>query len=94
MRRDADFFSEREVELVYIAKKLSEAQALEALLTSAGVDYAVEADEYMGGLIFRHVRVGAFFYVLREAAEQTRETMRTGGYRPQHPPEHTTAHSD
>ena len=94
MRRDADFFGDRDVELVYIAKKLSEAQALEALLSSAGVDYAVEADEYLGGFIFRRVRVGAFFYVLPEAAVQARQAMESGGYRPQRPPEEVTAAQD
>lgn len=88
MRRDPDFFGERDAELIYIAKKLTEAQALEALLTSAGVDYAVEADEYLGGFLFRRVRIGAFFYVLPEAARYARQAMETAGYRPQQgPPE-------
>ena len=83
MRRDAEFFGEREVELIYIAKRLSEAQALEALLTSAGLDYLVEADQYFGGFIFQRARIGAFFYALAEAAAQARQVMEAGGYRPQ-----------
>jgi len=86
VRKDAEFFGERDAELIYIAKKLSEAKALETLLTSAGVDYAVETDEYLGGLIFQRVRVGAFFYVLPEAAAQARLAIETAGYRPQRPP--------
>jgi hypothetical protein len=81
MRRDADFFEDREMDLVYIAKKLKEALRLESALTQAGVDYAVEPDKYAGGVIFRSERVGAFFYVLPEAAERAREIMREHGFR-------------
>jgi hypothetical protein len=81
MRRDAEFFGESEMDLVYIAKKLQEALRLEALFTEAGLDYAVEPDKYSGGVIFRSERVGAFFYVLPEAAEQARVVMRENGFR-------------
>ena len=92
MRKDADFFGERDVELIYIAKRLSEAQALEALLASAGLDYLVEPDQYFGGFIFQRVRIGAFFYVPAEAAAQARQVMEAEGYRPQKtPPEGATA---
>ena len=69
------------MDLVYIAKKLQEALRLESLFTEAGVDYAVEPDKYSGGVIFRSERVGAFFYVLPEAAEQARLVMREHGFR-------------
>jgi hypothetical protein len=83
MRRDRDFFHEQDVELVYIAKRLSEAQDLESLLTSANTDYLVEADHYLGGFLFQRVRVGAFFYVLAGAAEPARQLLEAHGYRPQ-----------
>ncbi|MCC7176331.1 MAG: hypothetical protein IT159_14160 [Bryobacterales bacterium] len=86
VRRDAEYFGDREAELIYIAKRLAEARALEGLLTSGGIDYAVEPDEYLGGLIFRRVRIGAFFYVLPEAAAQARRFMEGRGYRPYRPP--------
>jgi len=85
VRRDESFFGDREIELIYIARKLSEAQALEAVLTAAGVDYLVEADEYMGGFIFRRVRVGAFFYVAPEAGGLARQLMQAEGFRPYEP---------
>ncbi len=68
--------------LVYIARKLKEALALEETLTAAGLDYAVETDTYMGGVIFRGERTGAFFYV--EDPDQTRalEALRAAGYKP------------
>jgi hypothetical protein len=81
MRRDADFFEDREMDLVYIAKKLQEALRLESIFTESGVDYAVEPDKYAGGVIFRSERVGAFFYVLPETAEQARVVMREHGFR-------------
>jgi hypothetical protein len=81
MRREADFFGDREMDLVYIAKKLREALRLESAFTESGVDYAVETDVYSGGVIFRSERVGAFFYVLPEAADQARLVMQQNGFR-------------
>jgi hypothetical protein len=75
MRREADFFEDREMDLIYIAKTLKEALRLENALTESGVEYAVETDKYSGGLLFRSTRVGAFFYVLPESVEQAREVM-------------------
>ena len=80
MRRQADFFEDRELDLVYIAKKLDEALRLETALTESGLDYAVEPDRYSGGVIFRSERVGAFFYVLPEAVDQTRSVMEQHGF--------------
>ncbi len=67
MRREADFFEDRELELVYIAKRLRDALRLEKALTASGIDYAVQTENYVGGMIFRSERVGAFFYVDPEA---------------------------
>ena len=83
MRRDAEYFGERELALIYVAKRLKDALALENTLTAAGVDYAVEPDHYTGGIIFRNQRVGAFFYVLPEAEEAARSVMLQHGYQPQ-----------
>ena len=82
MRRLQDFFENQEPVLVYIARKLREAQALEVLLTASGVDYLVEADSYHGGIIFQTERVGAFFYVLPDHAERTRRLLEENGYLP------------
>ncbi|MDQ6759678.1 MAG: hypothetical protein M3Z32_07425 [Acidobacteriota bacterium] len=80
MRRDADFFEDRELELIYIAKKLKESLRLEEAFTAAAIDYAVEPDNYRGGVIFQSERVGAFFYVLPEALESAHEIMRRHGF--------------
>ncbi len=69
------------MDLIYIAKKLQEALRLESAFTESGVDYAVETDKYVGGVLFRSERVGAFFYVLPEAAAQARDIMRQHGFR-------------
>ncbi len=81
MRRDTSFFEDREVELIYIAKRLKEALKLEDALTASEVDYAVETDTYSGGVIFRSERVGAFFYVLPDVAERARDVMQQHGFR-------------
>ncbi len=47
MKQESDFFEGKEPSLIYIAKKLKEALALEDVLTEAGVDYGVEADSYL-----------------------------------------------
>lgn len=82
MKQDASFFEGHEAVLIYIAKKLKDALRLESIFTSAGLDYGVEADEYRGGVLFRSVRVGAFFYVLPNAVEAAHEIMRRNGYKP------------
>ena len=82
MKQEASFFEGQEPVLVYIAKKLREALRLEAIFTEAGVDYGVEADEYRGGVIFRTVRAGAFFYVLPETVNRAVEILRQNGYKP------------
>jgi hypothetical protein len=82
MKQDASFFEGKEATLIYIAKKLKEALRLESIFTSAGLDYGVEADEYKGGVIFRSVRVGAFFYVLPEAVDAAHDLLQRHGYKP------------
>jgi hypothetical protein len=82
MKQDAAFFEGQEPVLIYIAKKLKDALRLEELLTASGVDYGVEADEYRGGVIFRSVRTGAFFYVLPETVDAAHDLMRRNNYQP------------
>lgn len=82
MKQDAAFFEGKEPALVYIAKKLKDALRLEEVLTAAGLDYGVEADEYRGGVLFATTRVGAFFYVLPESVAATIDVMRSNGFKP------------
>lgn len=82
MRREPDFFGDAELSLLYIAKKLKEALALEDVLTSADVDYLVEPDTYRGGMIFVSERVGAFFYVMPERLTDAQAVLKTNNYKP------------
>ena len=82
MRQEAYFFDDHEPSLLYIAKKLRDAKAVEELLTSAGIDYGVETDEYEGGVVFRRTRTGAFFYVREEAREQAAAVLVEKGFVP------------
>lgn len=84
MRQAPDFFGEdEELDLIYIAKRLRDAQALEKLLTDHAVDYLVEPDQYRGGIIFQTMRTGAFFYVSGAKGDATRGLMSTHGFKPQ-----------
>jgi hypothetical protein len=83
VRQEPDFFGDRELSLLYIGKRLSQALEVEQLLTAAEIDYAVEVEEYVGGVIFRSVRKGAFFYVNPEDHARAIETLRAGGMAPQ-----------
>jgi len=82
VKQDASFFEGKDPVLVYIAKRLKDALRLEELLAQAGVDFGVEADEYRGGVVFRTVRAGAFFYVLPDMVESAHSVMRLHGYTP------------
>jgi hypothetical protein len=84
MRRDEAFFGEQELVLLYIAKRLKEAKALESVLDQAELDYLVEPDTYRGGVLFVTTRIGAFFYSAEGDAARAREAMRGAGYKPYH----------
>ncbi|MGQ9916389.1 MAG: hypothetical protein ACUVS7_03135 [Bryobacteraceae bacterium] len=85
MRRDEDHFEGQELILLYIARRLREAQRVEDLLTGAGIDYLVEADLYLGGFLFRRALHGAFFYVTGADDERARALLLEHGYRPYRP---------
>jgi hypothetical protein len=82
MKQDAGYFEGKEPVLIYIAKKLKDALRLEEIFNAADLDFGVEADEYRGGVIFRSVRTGAFFYVLPENVEAAHEIMQLNDYKP------------
>ena len=80
MRRDPAEYEGRQMDLVYIAGALEEAQKLEALLDQAGFDYVIEVEQYRSGVIFASVRAGAFFYVEPESATRCRQVLSQAGY--------------
>jgi hypothetical protein len=67
--------------LVYISKRLKEALSIEALFKGAGIEYEVEPDTYVGGIIFRSERTGAFFYVDESNETAARDLLNQSGYK-------------
>jgi hypothetical protein len=82
VKKDAEHFEGVEPELIFVAKRLNDAIRLESVLDDAGVDYAVEPDQYPGGVIFKSMRIGAFFYVRPEARDAAVAAMLQNGYLP------------
>jgi len=79
VRREAEFFGEEELDLVYIAKRLREGKRAEDALDAAGIDYAIEVDKYLGGFLFKRELDGAFFYVRGESLEAARAAVTGAG---------------
>lgn len=75
MRRETDYFGEAELDLVFMARRLSDALHMENLLTASGVDYLVETGTYSSGFIMRRELAGAFFYVAPKDLQIAREIM-------------------
>jgi hypothetical protein len=85
MRREADFFGDLELVLVFVARRLKHALAVERVLDAAGLDYAVETGHYYSGILFPMERVGAYFYVAPEWESRARAALAEGGFRPYEP---------
>lgn len=56
----------RELRLVYIAGNVRDAGDAERVLTTLGVDYALDLDSFTKGAVFGGEYVGLFFYVPKE----------------------------
>ncbi len=82
MRKEAEHFAEQELVLVFVAKRLKEALALEKVLDAAELDYVVIPSHFTGGFLFRSERVGAFFYVTPQLAPRARALMLKQGFQP------------
>jgi hypothetical protein len=82
VKQDASFFEGHNPQLVFIAKRLRDAKRLESVFEEAGIDYGVETDEYVGGVVFRRTRIGAFFYVRPESKEAAVSAMTGAGFSP------------
>jgi hypothetical protein len=82
MLREPEFFEDRELTLVYMARRLKESLAVEKALDAGDVDYTVEPAYYQSGLLFRSTKIGAYFYVLPETEDRARTVLREGGFKP------------
>ena len=86
MRQTPEFFGEADLPLVYIAKRLKESLKVEEVLTANGLDYLVEPDTYVGGMIFHTERIGAFFYVAPAREAEARGVLTAQGFKPYNSP--------
>lgn len=82
MRQEPEFFDDRELRLLYMARRLREALKLEDLLTRSGINYCVETGLYEGGIIFRRELTGAFFYVDPSDLEHSQQLLRENRFKP------------
>ncbi len=82
VRQEPEFFGDQELVLVFVAKRLKQALALEQVFDAGQLDYAVIPTRYTGGLLFPSERVGAFFYVAPQAAVRARTLMLESGFTP------------
>jgi hypothetical protein len=82
MRRDAEFFEDMELDLVYMAHRLRDALKLERILADAGIDYLVETGTYVAGILMKRDLTGAFFYVAPADAEHTKKVLLRNQYKP------------
>lgn len=85
-RRESEFFGEKELVLVYMARRLKHALAIEAIFHEFGLDYFLETGHYESGLLFRTTRVGVFFYIAPEETARARELLVAHGYGDFEPP--------
>ena len=82
MRCELEFFNGAELHLLYMARRLREALAVEMLLSKAAVEYFVEPGPYQGGLLFPRELTGAYFYVAPKDIPRAREVLVRGKYKP------------
>jgi hypothetical protein len=82
MRREPEFFGDEELALIYVARRLKEALAMERVLDDGAFDYAVVPATYSSGFLFRTQRVGAFFYVSLAAEQPARALVQSNGFKP------------
>jgi hypothetical protein len=82
MRREPEFFGDKELNLVYMARRLKESLAVERVLDDGNLDYAVEPAYYLGGLLFRTTKIGAYFYVLPQEEDRARSLLLERGFKP------------
>jgi hypothetical protein len=76
-RVDQDLWPDKALMLVFIAGTVAEAKRAEAALTAAGMDYCIDAEEYVQGVGFpiSGPYMGLGFYVLEGQASYARRLL-------------------
>ena len=82
MRRDAEFFENAELDLVYMAHRLRDALKLEGILTDSSIDYLVETGTYVAGILMKRDLTGAYFYVAPADTQRAKEVLLQNNYKP------------
>jgi hypothetical protein len=82
MRREAEFFEDGELDLLYMARTLRDSLKLERILGEAGIEYLVETGTYTAGFLIKRDLTGAFFYVTPGDAPRAREILARSKYKP------------
>ncbi len=82
MRCELEFFQGAELHLLYMARRLREALAVEMVLSQAEVAYFVEPGPYRGGLLFPRELTGAYFYVLPADLPRSQQVLTRANYKP------------
>ena len=75
-----DDFGDDEIDRIYLAGRLEEAQMVEGELNKHGIDYAVEIESYMATAVFWVSEyAGAAFYVAAEQVDFCYRILREAG---------------
>jgi hypothetical protein len=75
-RIDIEEFEEQQSALIFIARTVREAGRVEALLSEAGIDYAIALEPFLHGGIFGVTTLtGLGFYVMSGQAMYCRELL-------------------
>jgi hypothetical protein len=82
MRCEPDSFGDKELILVYVARRLRDALAVEKIFDAGNLDYTVEPAPYQSGLLFRSTKIGAFFYVLPQEEHHAHALLLAHGRAP------------
>ena len=73
-RRDPDAFRDKSLVLVFVAGTVREAERAEAALTSAGIDYCMDFEEFAQGILLSP-RTGLGLYVIEGQAPFARDQL-------------------
>jgi hypothetical protein len=69
-------FGERDTRLVFIARNVEEAERVEDLLSEHDVDFSVDLERYVSGIVFLSERTGIGFTVLETQAATARALLK------------------
>ncbi len=81
VRREPDFFGDQELVLIFAARRLRDAIAVEQIFDDGGVDYVLETAPYESGLVFRSTKIGVFFYIPSQESGRASELLGNRGYK-------------